>query len=337
MTRKLRSELKSLRQQASVEASDDELLRLLVELVARRDAIFFPWRPIGHQAVGDFPAILEAQANYLDGVCGVQARAAGRDTWKDLHFLRRKLIDAGFARPVKKSGQVTSLIITETGHATAWQIVDGSPSMPDTALLIYELLQRKPYQSESHLFARELYGDPAEWLELTELVMPLLVRGVVAQSVDTVGRLFYYPTARELPGLSRRKKRSGRGHSMPTAKRMQRNGGRYRTCDMTVLPYSSRYQQHRLGTRYRALTSAKSIRPASIWRYFVPRNKGVKTMQKPFKKSRFEDALANRLLPGRDYQRCANEIGVSLWVAYTISRSDQFREKVSAIRAEACL
>ena len=200
---RLSTRLKSLESTGqSAELSRAELL-LLVSLLARRDALFWPWR---FQAGRKLPhcEIRLRQREYRDGVQGLTAKADGRSQWKDLHFTRQRLIGAGFVTANHSGGQVTSLFLTPLGQATARALVgDRLHTCDSTATqVVFRLLQIK-YDSkpirESVLFNRDCVGIPTDWDSLTEMVLPLLTAGVVRCDSDTIGRVAYTPTQVSLP------------------------------------------------------------------------------------------------------------------------------------------
>ena len=200
---RLSTRLKSLESTGlSAELSRSELL-LLVSLLARRDALFWPWR---FQAGRKVPhcEIRLRQREYRDGVQGLAVKADGRSEWKNLHLTRQKFIGAGFASALHSGGQVTSLFLTALGEATARGLVgDRLHSCDSTASqVVFQLLQLKfdgkPVR-ESVLFNRDCIGSPSDWDSLTEMVLPLLTAGVVRCESDTVGRVAYSPTDIPLP------------------------------------------------------------------------------------------------------------------------------------------
>lgn len=182
--------------------SRSELL-LLVSLLARRDALFWPWR---FQASRKLPhcEISQRQREYWDGTRGLQAKASGREQWKDLHFTRQRLIASGFVTANHSGGQVTSLFLTGLGEATSRALVgDRLHTCDDTATqVVYRLLQLKyagkPVR-ESVLFCRDCVGSPSDWDGMTEMVLPFLTAGCVRAESDTIGRVAYAPTEVPLP------------------------------------------------------------------------------------------------------------------------------------------
>ncbi len=207
---RLKTELAKLKQSTGVDDESADVLRLLIDLVGRRDGLFWPRRtPIKthNDALENLPAIMERRQAYLDGSVGIAARASGAGDWKRSHYLRRQLIDLGYATACSSKGQVTSLIVAELGDTIAQAAIYGDVVFPFRTLLHFELLQRKPglvfldgpWRSESKLFGLELVGNPHKWVHLTDTMLPLLVRGLVRSHQDTMGRIFYGFVSADLP------------------------------------------------------------------------------------------------------------------------------------------
>lgn len=187
---RLRKQIDQLRAKTEVDAGDE--LKMLVDLVARRDALFSPWRtPVRDPICQRFSAIRQRQVDYLSGVRGSAAKATGRDKWKDTHHVRNGLLARGWASATSAGGQVTSLIVTELGDATAQPSISKDHSTVKDALPYLGMIRRFGSLSESTLNQRELTGDPTAWASFSELLLPLLVRGLVTAASDTQGRLFY--------------------------------------------------------------------------------------------------------------------------------------------------
>ena len=186
----------------SAELSRAELL-LLVSLLARRDALFWPWRFIAGRKVPHCEIRLR-QREYMDGTQGLTAKADGRSQWKEIHFVRQRLIGAGFVSANHSGGQVTSLFLSTLGETTARFLVGDRLHSCDSmeSQVFYRLLQLKfdgkPIR-ESVLFNRDCIGVPTDWDGLTEMVLPLLTAGCVRCDSDTIGRVAYSPTDIPLP------------------------------------------------------------------------------------------------------------------------------------------
>lgn len=155
-------------------------------------------------------AVRQRQRGYLSRTEGVRAKADGQAKWKESHHTRRHLIEMGLVRAVHSGGQVTSLFLTEQGDATARAIVGRRLRSPDDAtkaLAVLLTMKRDSdkqfggefWASESTILGEPLSGDPSEWDRMTELFLPLLVRGLVTASSDLHGRVFYSPRGTNLP------------------------------------------------------------------------------------------------------------------------------------------
>ena len=189
---RLRSQIDKLLIKTNCEVDHDDELRMLIDIVARRDALFTPWRtPINDPVCQRYPAILARQADYLAGGRGITAKASGKSEWKDIHFLRRSLIDRGWAVATSANGQITSLIVSEHGDAIAQAAISKTHDTVADGLPYFAMLRRYGPLSESTLNRQELHGNVSEWASFTELLMPFLVRGLIVASSDTQGRLFY--------------------------------------------------------------------------------------------------------------------------------------------------
>lgn len=176
---------------------------LLVGVLARRDALFWPWRwTIDSQP--PMPEIRRRQAEYLGGTAGIAAKADGRHDWKDAHQRRLMLVSAGLLTATRSSGQVTSVFLTPAGEATARALVGDRLARRADAEMALEIMQAvvdthgQPVR-ESVLFCLDCTGDPAEWAHRTELMLPLLTAGCVVADSDTCGRVLYSLTGTGLP------------------------------------------------------------------------------------------------------------------------------------------
>lgn len=176
--------------------SRDESM-FLVSLLARRDALFWPWRMVGNST--PHSEIRHRQREYLAGSVGLHAKADGRQQWKAVHFMRQRLIAAGFISAIHSGGQVSSVFLTPLGEATARALVgDRLCSFQRAKIALALILLRCKGQettacSESQLFGRELHGCPNDWDDETETVLPLLTCGIVACESDSQGRAIYIP------------------------------------------------------------------------------------------------------------------------------------------------
>ena len=178
--------------------SDVGDLKLLVSILARRDALFWPWRHNGQSRLG----ILQRQREYLSGTTGIVSKADGKQDWKTAHEARNRLIQAGYVSAIRSGGEITSLILTLFGESTARKLVgDRLRSLRD-AVAALVLLSADEWTSESVLFQKNLSGDPESWSHCTEIVLPLLVCGLAVSNSDNSGRVGYRRTDRELPEVS---------------------------------------------------------------------------------------------------------------------------------------
>ena len=180
-------------------------VRLLVELVGRRDALFWPWR-----AVDSAVAVVQRRREYLEGVAGIAAKADGKAAWKPSHEARRELLDSGLATARYASGQVTSLFPTELGDATARATIGDLPGPLDALLPLARLRVHtgKPaggrqWVSESDLFDLPPDADcPRDWDRESGRILPALCRGWADSRCDAYGRVYFTPSPDvEIPEL----------------------------------------------------------------------------------------------------------------------------------------
>lgn len=177
-------------EKATTTEVSDESNEMLVSLLARRDALFWPWRNINFNR----GAIAELQRDYLAGRRGIAVKADGKEDWKAAHYTRNELIRRGLVTPQRSSGQVTTLFLTESGEAAA-RVMVGLPSVQVAMLVL--LVQAvgfdfgRHWVSESSLFQQRLVGNPADWQHLEEWMLPLLTCGAVVANNDVPGRVYY--------------------------------------------------------------------------------------------------------------------------------------------------
>jgi hypothetical protein len=169
--------------------------QLLVTLLARRDSLFWPWRHGGDSRLG----IIQRQRQYLDGSVGIASKSDGKSNWKPMHEARQRLISSGFVDALHSSGQVSSMFISQLGEAYARRLVGDRLKTINDVAIIYVMLDTEKWTSESELFRENLLGNPEDWNDSTELVLPLLVSGLVTASSDMHGRVGYRRTDREIP------------------------------------------------------------------------------------------------------------------------------------------
>jgi hypothetical protein len=168
---------------ATGEAMPHEAMPLLVQILARRDALFWPARSCS------FALILKQRHRaYRMRELGIAARADGRANWKAAHHHRKALIGAGLVEPLTSGGQVTSLLLTPRGEAIARGLV-GLLS-PSDVEIIAEII------GCDWIHERQLLGIEGEYsidqaTPFTELALPLLVAGVVEVRCDSRKGLWY--------------------------------------------------------------------------------------------------------------------------------------------------
>ena len=179
------------RANGTVDVGDNQLL---VQLLGRRDAMFWPHRHHGDSRLG----VHQKQRAYLDGSIGLSAKADGKINWKSMFEARQRLISSGFLSALYSGGQVTSLFITPLGEAYARALVGSRLKTIHQGVFAYVLIPADSWISESELFGQNLLGNPEDWNDMTELVLPLLVSGLVKSSSDIHGRCGYRRTAEKL-------------------------------------------------------------------------------------------------------------------------------------------
>lgn len=175
---------------------------LLVSILARRDAMFWPWRINKHDRT-PHAEIRHRQREYLSGAVGLKVMADGAHQWKDASAARQRLISAGMITAMHSSGQVQSVFLTPLGEAYGRALVgDRLLSYQDSVpVLVYlKILAEESGCNavrESTLLCVPSFGNPEDWNDRTELMLPLLVCGGVDAQPDTQGRILYCP--RDVP------------------------------------------------------------------------------------------------------------------------------------------
>lgn len=169
--------------------------RLLVQLLGKRDARFWPSRHSGQSRLG----ILQRCREYLAGTRGISSKADGKSDWKNAFEARNRLIQAGFVDAVRGNGEVTSLIVTQLGETVARRLVGSRLFSLHDSIIAYVQISTDSWTSESVLFGENLLGCPSDWDSKTEIVLPLLTAGLVTSNSDSYGRIGYRKTTRELP------------------------------------------------------------------------------------------------------------------------------------------
>ena len=198
--KRLKTELDRLEQQAgTIGELTPAAKMLLVELLARLHALFWPWRwTLTYQP--PHTEIRIRQRDYADRVVGISAKSSGRTNWKSAHELRQSLIASGHLTATHSGGQITSMFLTARGEAVARGCVGSYlASFHDEGAGVLERLRLLAILTECSavaecvLWNRRCVGDPSEWDWLSERVLPCLVAGLVKAEPDTGGRIVYIP------------------------------------------------------------------------------------------------------------------------------------------------
>jgi len=178
---------------------------MLVEVLAKRDALFWPWR-MTKSYQPPMTEIRHRQREYLSGVAGVSAKGSGSQSdWKSAHELRRELIAAGMLKPASSGGQVTSVFLTPSGESTAKALVGFRFPSDRVCQLVFLLLQtltddRQAPVREHVLLGCPSFGDPSSWDAMTEQMLPALVCGAARSTPDGCGRILYsFTPGAEMP------------------------------------------------------------------------------------------------------------------------------------------
>lgn len=176
----------------------------LVELLGRRDALFWPWRcSVDPRHLEPMPSILARQRSYIERSEGTLLKADGKGDWKLAQAVRVELVVGGYVDPILSSGQVTSLILTTDGEAMARSLVGPRLRTCDDVAILWERLQRLASErspvSESRLFGEVLHGDPSAWDNWIESMLPLLTCGSVRAAPTTTGSICFSIVSQELP------------------------------------------------------------------------------------------------------------------------------------------
>lgn len=203
MSKRLNTKLDALEQQNRLDGTlTPAEKQMLVSILARRDALWWPWRwTVAAQP--PFTEIRQRQREYLAGTVGIAAKADGRSNWKDSHELRNSLIAAGLLTATHSSGQVQSVFLTPLGESTARALVGDRLRTAIESRFMFLLLgvlseDGKPVR-ESVLFGIPCTGSPSDWEDRVEQVQPLLTSGCVRADSDTCGRVLFTLTGAELP------------------------------------------------------------------------------------------------------------------------------------------
>ena len=200
MSKRLNTKLDAIEQQAGTDTSLTMAAKiLLVQILGRRDAMFWPWR----WTLTYRPPMCEIrnrQRDYAAGVSGIAAKASGAGDWKHAHELRNSLIASGMTTAVRSGGQITSQFLTPLGETFARALVgdylaashdEGSEVLARLKTLVEET--GFSAVAETVLWNRPCHGDPSGWDFLTERVLPCITAGLVRVEQDTVGRIVFIP------------------------------------------------------------------------------------------------------------------------------------------------
>lgn len=196
MPKRLNTRLQSL-EAATGSGSDlvHDDRRLLVGLLGRRDALFWPWR--WTQTIRDqFPELMARQREYLSGVAGLPVKAAGKADWKTSSDRRQRLIDGGLLTATHSGGQVTTVFLAPKGEAVARSLVSWVATFGESLPVLRRMISLsggKPNVPirESMLWEHSCVGNPQDWNARTEMILPAITAGVVRASSDTGGRIAY--------------------------------------------------------------------------------------------------------------------------------------------------
>lgn len=202
MVRRIKDRLAKLEQAAPASGLSIDAERMLVDLLARRDAMFWPWR--SHR--GSYRAeVKRLRREYLSGRGGLKARSQGEQNWKAGHFTRNELIASGSVTAQLDGGQVTGLRLTPQGVADARAMIGDRLHTTNTKATIAAWIILSRFEGCEHsgkwMIENALFGDdvcagdnPTAWDESTELVLPLLACGAVESCSDSWHRVYYRAT-----------------------------------------------------------------------------------------------------------------------------------------------
>ena len=205
MKRSSSSRLTKLEQRNSTDGTlSHNAKRMLVEILGRFHALWWPWRFQLNSKIS-FTEIRCRQRECLSGITGIQARGSGREAdWKSSHETRIELIASGLVTGIGAAGQISSVLLTRKGEGIAWGLVgsrlaDGRQSQ--IAFLLLEVLtdERQTPIREHELLQCPSFGNPEDWNDKTETMLPLLTCGVVRATSDTTGRILYSFTKGDKP------------------------------------------------------------------------------------------------------------------------------------------
>ena len=197
MAVRITSRLKILEESKAGAELSGKAERLLVSLLARFDALWWPFRT----HYGSYRAeVRRLHREYLAERGGLRAASQGERNWKADHHVRNELIASRLASP-NMSGQVTDLRLTPQGIADARAMVGSRLSTLNSpaSIAAFIILERfegcehsGKWMIENKLFGDAVSGDnPAAWNDHTELLLPLLSCGAVESTSDLWNRVYY--------------------------------------------------------------------------------------------------------------------------------------------------
>ena len=178
---------------------DADSSRLLVSLIGRFDALWWPFRT--HE--GTYRAeVQRMQVAYLAGTGSLRAASQGENNWKAGHYARNALIAAGLASAAKSGGQVTGLRLTPQGICDAMAMVGDRLHRlaNETTLTMLGILQR--FEGCNHsgkwMIENNLFGegvcvgvDPNDWHHAIDYLLPLLRYGYAKSTSDIWNRCYF--------------------------------------------------------------------------------------------------------------------------------------------------
>lgn len=194
--RKISSRIELLEQDSTAELSY-RAFEELTKLLARRDALFYPWRY--QTGLKGWTEIHLRQRQYLNQQEGLRLKADGKQDWKVVAEVRNVLMLHGLLDAKKTSGQVTSLFITAKGAALVHHLFPFLVSLVESQIVYRRALAFNQEVNaaiwENYLFgdpqATWMVGSPTQWNHLTDQVLPLLAVGAMRAVSCTQGRIFY--------------------------------------------------------------------------------------------------------------------------------------------------
>ncbi len=203
--KRLNSRLDALEASQNTNELSPSARKMLVQILAKRDALFWPWR-MTKSYQPPMTEIRARQREYLAGIAGVSAKGSGSQSdWKSAHELRRELITSGMLKPVSSGGQIVSVNLTQLGEAVAKALVGSRFPSDHVCQLAFLMLQAMTDDQgtpirEHVLLGCPSHGNPGEWDDSTERMLPALVCGAARSTPDGCGRILYsFTTGAKMP------------------------------------------------------------------------------------------------------------------------------------------